>query len=116
VDRAAIHRGDGEAVRNYHINPLTDVERKWLRSRWELLNEARKKADIASFKWNEMNAKLKVWFEQSGITDPNQQAKIKAPNLELKEHMAVWDFYRRDVDRYASEIMAFKAMKDMEAL
>lgn len=95
---------------------VTDQERSWLRSRWALLKRAQQKADLASTKWNEMNDALTVWFLRKGIRDPNQIAKIKAPNLELKDQFAAWDFHQRDANRYSSEILAFKAMKDMEAL
>lgn len=98
------------------MSSITPIQRGWLRTRWLLLQRAQTKADAASAAWTKQNDALNVWLAQMNITDPNQIDKTKGPNLELKGQMATWDFHRRDADRYATEILAFEAMKRMDAL
>lgn len=95
---------------------MTTSEMSWLKLKWTKVREANHKADLASNEWNELNDAFKVWCESSGHTDPVVIARIKDQNLALKDALSAWDFFRRDADRHASAILAFKAMKDMEII
>lgn len=95
---------------------IPEEQRWYLRERWDLLRAAQKKADEASYKWNVLNDKLNDYMDRKGEKDIVQRDKIKGQNLTLKGHLATWDFHRRDADRFATEILAFKAMKEMGAL
>lgn len=98
---------------------LNETEMRWLRLKWKKLRDANMNADKASNDWNERNDALNEWLKkQPGVddNDPNVVANIKDRNLGLKDALGTWDFFRRDADRHASDILAFQAMKNLGAL
>lgn len=95
---------------------ISEEERWYLQARWGLLRAAQEKADDASRRWNVLNEKITIWLAKMKIDDVVQKDKVKNQNLTLKGHLSTWDFHQRDANRYAQEILAFEAMKRMEAL
>jgi hypothetical protein len=96
---------------------MKPADASWLDRKWLKLRHAQRMADRKSEAWNVLNDEVNDLIRrQPSIdhTDPNSVAKIKNENLGLKDAFAAWDFWQRECNRHATDLLAFKAIKELE--
>lgn len=76
------------------------------------LEQATRKADVASQQWEERRDYLTDYCAINGYTEEQRRSKFKI-DWKLNDAMDAWNWHRREANRIAQLILAEKALREM---
>jgi hypothetical protein len=101
---------------------LSELERKWINRKWELIRTSQRKADEANNEWNRINDEIndkhrreslrRMQTGQFPLTDL-MKATDKSASLPLQDALATGNWHSRNAERHIQDVMLFLKLKEL---
>ena len=107
------------------MKPLSENEKKWVRSKWGLIRESQQAADAANNEWTRINELIN---RRHFATDTQRmragreplsdlmKAEDKSSSLPLNDALATGTWHSRNAERHIHDVQLFLKLKELDLL